>query len=588
MNWNRVLRRQKRKESFQENELYISIHKAIFEADDSWTGHQSFGYHSGTADPWALAYMVDEIIPLKSVKMILLWGCVMFLFAFLAWIGNIGANRMASKVARNTTERLRLDLYTKISYLSSRQAEAFTMPSLISRATTDTYNIHQMVGMMQRLGVRAPIMMLGGIGITMTLDVQLTLIMVCMLPFMGIFVYKISRKGIPLYTYVQEAIDRFVRQLREDITGVRVIKALSKVEYETQKFDQINEEVVNRDRHAGMIMNILNPVMNFLLNVGMVLVILLGAWRVNQGLTQPGTIIAFMSYVTLILNAMLFMSRLFVMTSKATASGKRIEAVLDTPQDLLLEEHAPLDTEDHIVFDHVTYSYEGAAPNVKDITFSLKKGETLGIIGATGSGKTTLINLLMRFYDVGKGAIYINGIDVRSYETRKLRTMFGVAFQNDVIFNDTIYENIRFGRSISREEALEAAEYAQALPFIKEKGLDSVLAIRGANLSGGQKQRLLIARALAGKPDILILDDSSSALDYKTDARLRQEINGHFSDTTTIIIAQRISSIMGADKIIVMEEGEMIGYGTHQELIQSCPIYQEISQSQMGGEEKNE
>ncbi len=538
--------------------------------------------------PWALAYMVDEIIPLKSVKMILLWGCVMFLFAFLAWIGNIGANRMASKVARNTTERLRLDLYTKISYLSSRQAEAFTMPSLISRATTDTYNIHQMVGMMQRLGVRAPIMMLGGIGITMTLDVQLTLIMVCMLPFMGIFVYKISRKGIPLYTYVQEAIDRFVRQLREDITGVRVIKALSKVEYETQKFDQINEEVVNRDRHAGMIMNILNPVMNFLLNVGMVLVILLGAWRVNQGLTQPGTIIAFMSYVTLILNAMLFMSRLFVMTSKATASGKRIEAVLDTPQDLLLEEHAPLDTEDHIVFDHVTYSYEGAAPNVKDITFSLKKGETLGIIGATGSGKTTLINLLMRFYDVGKGAIYINGIDVRSYETRKLRTMFGVAFQNDVIFNDTIYENIRFGRSISREEALEAAEYAQALPFIKEKGLDSVLAIRGANLSGGQKQRLLIARALAGKPDILILDDSSSALDYKTDARLRQEINGHFSDTTTIIIAQRISSIMGADKIIVMEEGEMIGYGTHQELIQSCPIYQEISQSQMGGEEKNE
>ena len=538
--------------------------------------------------PWALAYMVDEIIPLKSVKMILLWGCVMFLFAFLAWIGNIGANRMASKVARNTTERLRLDLYTKISYLSSRQAEVFTMPSLISRATTDTYNIHQMVGMMQRLGVRAPIMMLGGIGITMTLDVQLTLIMVCMLPFMGIFVYKISRKGIPLYTYVQEAIDRFVRQLREDITGVRVIKALSKVGYETQKFDQINEEVVNRDRHAGMIMNILNPVMNFLLNVGMVLVILLGAWRVDQGLTQPGTIIAFMSYVTLILNAMLFMSRLFVMTSKATASGKRIEAVLDIPQDLLLEEHAPLDTEDHIVFDHVTYSYEGAAPNVKDITFSLKKGETLGIIGATGSGKTTLINLLMRFYDVGKGAIYINGIDVRSYETRKLRTMFGVAFQNDVIFNDTIYENIRFGRSISREEALEAAEYAQALPFIKEKGLDSVLAIRGANLSGGQKQRLLIARALAGKPDILILDDSSSALDYKTDARLRQEINGHFSDTTTIIIAQRISSIMGADKIIVMEEGEMIGYGTHQELIQSCPIYQEISQSQMGGEEKNE
>lgn len=325
--------------------------------------------------PWALAYMVDDIIPMKSVKMILLWGCVMFLFAFLAWIGNIVANRMASRVARNTTERLRTDLYTKISYLSSRQAEEFTMPSLISRATTDTYNIHQMVGMMQRLGVRAPIMMLGGIGITMTLDVPLTLIMVCMLPFMGIFVYKISRKGIPLYTYVQEAIDRFVRQLREDITGIRVIKALSKVEYETEKFDRINAEVVNRDRHAGMIMNVLNPVMNFLLNVGMVFVILLGAWRVNEGLTEPGTIIAFMSYVTLILNAMLFMSRLFVMTSKATASGKRIEAVLDTPADLLIEDHPSIHTEDHIVFDHVTYSYEGSAPNVKDISFSVKKGK---------------------------------------------------------------------------------------------------------------------------------------------------------------------------------------------------------------------
>ncbi len=538
--------------------------------------------------PWALAYMVDDIIPMKSVKMILLWGCVMFLFAFLAWIGNIVANRMASRVARNTTERLRLDLFTKISYLSSRQAEGFTMPSLISRATTDTYNIHQMVGMMQRLGVRSPIMMLGGIGITMTLDVPLTLIMVCMLPFMGVLVYHISKKGIPLYTYVQEAIDRFVRQLREDITGVRVIKALSKVEYETEKFDKINEEVVNRDRHAGMIMNVLNPVMNFLLNVGMVLVILLGAWRVNEGLTEPGTIIAFMSYVTLILNAMLFMSRLFVMTSKATASGKRIEAVLDTPADLLVEEHDPIQTEDHIVFDHVTYSYEGSAPNVKDISFSLKKGETLGIIGATGSGKTTLINLLMRFYDVGKGAIYINGKDVRSYDPKELHTMFGAAFQNDVIFNDTIYENIRFGRNISKEEALEAAKYAQALEFIEEKGVDSVLAIKGANLSGGQKQRLLIARALAGKPEILILDDSSSALDYKTDAKLRQEINAHFADTTTIIIAQRISSIMGADKIIVMDEGEMIGYGTHEELMKTCSIYQEISQSQMGGEASGE
>lgn len=534
--------------------------------------------------PMALAYMIDDIVPRKRVTLIFAWGGVMLFFSFGALIGNITANRMASKVARNTTERIRYDLYEKISYLSTRQAEGFTMPSLISRATTDTYNIHQMVGSIQRLGVRAPIMLFGGIFLTFTMDVSLTLVMIALLPIMAICVFFISRKGIPMYGKVQEANDRFVRLMREDITGIRVIKALSKVDYEKTKFNQMNDEVVSKDQKAGLVMSAMNPLMSFLLNLGLVLIILVGAYRVNSGKLSPGTIVAFMSYVTLILNAILFMSRLFVLLSKASASARRIAIVLDSEPDLLKVPCEQENRKEQIVFDHVSFCYAGKEMNLENINFSLKRGESLGIIGATGAGKTTIINLLMRFYDVTEGSIYIDGLDVRGYDPSVLRQKFGTVFQNDIIFQDTIYENIRFSRNVTREQVIKAVTCAQALSFIQEKGLDSMLSIKGANLSGGQKQRLLIARALAADPEILILDDSSSALDYKTDAALRKAIAENYKDTTTIIIAQRISSIMNADKIIVMDDGKMIGFGNHKYLMDHCDIYREISQSQMGGD----
>ena len=532
--------------------------------------------------PMLLAYVINDIVPQQDVKLILYWGGIMLLFSVLAFLGNVTANRMASKVARNATEQIRYDLFHKIMYLSSKQLEELTTPSLISRATSDTYNLHQMFGMMQRLGVRAPIMLLGGIMLSFALDVTLTLVMVALLPIMTIIVYTISKKGIPMYTNVQEANDRFVRQMREVITGIRVIKALSKVSFEKEKFDAINKEVVTKDQKAGLFMSALNPIMSLLLNLGLVLIIFVGAYRVNNGTLEAATIVAFMSYVTMVLNSILFISRLFVMYSKAYASGKRIANVLEYNEEQCI---VPSDEKemDFIVFDQVSFGYDNET-TVENISFSLKKGETLGIIGVTGSGKSTLIQLLMRFYDIKKGNIFVNGKNITSYPMNELRSMFGVVFQNDIIFKDSIYENISFGREIPKEQVIEAAKTAQSYEFIMERGLDFPLAIKGANLSGGQKQRLLITRALANNPSILILDDSSSALDYKTDARLRSEIRKHYKNTTTIMVAQRVSSIMNCNKIIVMDEGKMVGYGTHEELLKQCEIYREISHSQIGGE----
>lgn len=533
--------------------------------------------------PWILSHIIDNIIPLRQIKLVLIWGGIMFLCSVIAVTFNIIANRMASKVARNSTERIRNDLFSKMINLSDNQVDKFTLPSLISRATTDTYNVHQMLGMMQRLGVRAPIMLVGGIAITLTLDPILTLVMVTVMPIIFIAITYVSKVGVPMYTKLQGKIDDYVRVVREDATGIRVIKALSKEEYEKRKFDEKNKATAIQEKKAGMAMSVLNPVMNLCLNVGTVLVILAGAYRVNSGAIQPGVIIAFLTYVTLILNALLFITRMFAIYSKASASSTRIVEVLNAPEELSIMEIPKKESKYAIEFDKVSFSYDEKEENISDISFGIKKGETLGVIGATGSGKSTLIKLLMRFYDVGRGAIYINGEDIRSIEIKTLREKFGVVFQNDFISSDTIYENIRFGREIDKSQVEAAAENAMAVEFIngKAEGFKTKLAARGTDLSGGQKQRLLIARALAAHPEILILDDSSSALDYKTDAALRKNLRENFENTTSIIIAQRISSIMQADKICVMEDGVIVGYGTHEELMQNCEIYNEISKSQL-------
>lgn len=532
--------------------------------------------------PWVLAYIIDEVIPYKKISYILIWGFVMILLSVGARTFNIKANRNASKVAKDAVKTLRHDLYKKIQSLSGAQIDYFTIPSLGSRLTSDTYNIHSMIGMMQRLGVRSPILLIGGIVITSTLEPILTLVLAGIFPFLVLIVFYISKKGIPLYIQVQSSVDRLVRVVRENISGIRVIKVLSKTSYEKERFKKVNTEVARKELKAGITMAVTDPMMNLLLNLGLTLVVVIGAYRVNSGSSEPGKIVAFLSYFTLMLNGVIGITRIFVIYSKASASAARIEEVFVVEDDLKEMNIEPVQTEYHIEFQRVSFSYT-KEPCIEDISFALKRGESLGIIGSTGSGKTTLINLLMRFYDVSKGSILINGRDVRSYNKQELRKKFGVAFQNDILFADTIYENIKLGRNLSREQVKAALIHAQADSFVQElEGkLDFKLAIKGSNLSGGQKQRLLIARALVGNPEILILDDSSSALDYKTDALLRKAIREQYHDTTSIIIAQRISSIMKLDHILVIEEGKMAGYGTHETLLENCEVYQEIYHSQM-------
>ena len=545
--------------------------------------------------PWALSVMIDTIVPAGSVLRIALWGLLMLVFAVASMLTNITANRMAALVARNATERIRLELFSKINYMSSAEQEEVTSASLISRATSDTYHVHQFINMMQRMGVRQPFMLIGALAITFTLDVPLTLVMVALMPVMAVFVFIFSRYGVPMFGKVQQALDRFVRIVREDITGIRVIKALSKTDTERKRFEEINMDVVTKDQRAQTVMGAMHPVVNIILNAGLILVIIAGAYRVNGGLAKPGTLMAFMTYVTTILNAVLFFSRIFLNYSRASASGKRIAEILATESELTVEEQteSPETVEKRkeegvISFDHVSFAYGKGDNALNDISFNIKRGETLGVIGATGSGKSTIVNLLMRYYDVSSGAVYVDGQNVKTFTDAELKTKFGVVFQNDVIFHDTIRNNIAFGRDISDEEVWKAAESAQG-EFIKELGLDHRLAIRGADLSGGQKQRIFIARALAGRPEFLVLDDSSSALDYATDARLRTAIHTYYADTTTVIVAQRVSAIMEADHILVLDEGEMIGYGTHSELMENCEVYREIAESQMGiGAEKEE
>ena len=555
--------------------------------------------------PYILAHIIDYIIPLRQKALVFLWGMLMIACSILAVSFNIIANRMASKVARDATEHIRHDLFSKTIYLSNAQTDSFTKPSLISRMTTDTYNLHQMFGRAQRLGVRAPILLIGGICVTFTLDASMACILLATLPLLGGLTVYVSRKSIPMYSGLQEATDRFVRMVREDIAGMRVIKALSKSDYETEKFRKINKEVVERERRTGMVMAVINPSMNVLLNLGLVCVILVGAYRVNTGVSEVGKILAFTTYFTIILNAMMSISKMFTVMSKAIASGNRIWSVLECAEDMEVLDCESVRTSEteEIVFDHVTFSYikefnskgdknmfdidsgtNKSDANLKDISFRIKKGETLGIIGEIGSGKSTIINLMMRLYDADEGRVMIAGKDVRFYQPSELKNKFGVVFQNDTIFEDSIAGNITLGRELTRNEIQEALLYAQAKEFVDDRNNKEAesLNIKGANLSGGQKQRILIARALAAKPEILILDDSSSALDYRTDATLRNGIKEHLQDTTLVIIAQRVSSLKNADHILVLEDGAAIGYGTHEELMKNCDVYREISKSQMG------
>ena len=553
--------------------------------------------------PYIMEHLLDHVVREKQVLPVLLWGGAMILLACAVRFLNVTANRRAVRIARNNILKVRQDLFHAALNLSGGQTDRIGMPSIISRMTSDTYNVQSFMQSVQTLGIRAPIMLIGGIAVTLAMDAGLALILCIMAPIMIGLVVFISFRGIPLYDMVQRGMDDIVRIMRENITGIRVVKALSKEPFEMRRFGEANNTTSRRDIKAGITMAMPGPVVTLFLNIGLTLIVFIGARRVNSGATEPGVILAFLTYFNMILMGVMGLNRVFMMLSKANASAVRIAELAETEEDLPVlpaEAGAKTDREGYIVFDHVSFTYAPGEGNaqydaaafagsarqqcLKDIDFTIRRGGSLGIIGATGSGKTTIINLLMRFYDADKGHVFVDGRDIRTWDRDELRRHFGAVFQNDTIFAASIRENVVFGRDVDDAGLEEALADAKAADFVNGymDGADHEAAIHGSNFSGGQKQRLLIARALAAKPDILVLDDASSALDYRTDAELRKAIRERHADTTLIVIAQRISSIMNLDEIIVLDEGEMIGRGTHEELMRRCPEYREIQQTQMG------
>lgn len=587
--------------------------------------------------PYILEHIIDFVVPSGDLRMVLIWGAAMFAAAVFCRAFNVYANRMAVDNAHRISYEIRQALFEKTIRLSGPRFDSFTLPSLISRMTSDSYNVQSAVQQLQSLCVRAPIMLVGGVIVSLLMDVQLALILVVMLPVLILLILLISSRGIPMYNEVQRRLDAVVRIMRENITGIRVVKALSKEDFERERFSRVNSELTSSDTAAATLMAVPGPLMQLFLNIGLTAVVLVGAARVNSGETQPGMILAFLTYFNMITMGVMGLSRIFTSMSKASASADRIAQVLDAEDGFTLTggtdagagseagagaagetssnaaggaapEAAPggaaptaaaaesKDAPPLVVFDHVDFSYgedsgetagfvgEEREKALEDISFTLGRGESLGVIGPTGCGKTTIINLLMGFYEADSGTITVDGMDVRAYDPDTLRRKFGTVFQNDILFKDTLRENIDFGRGLSESDLLSAAEASMAKEFIDRhpEGLEYEAAIKGANLSGGQKQRILVARALAAHPEILVLDDSTSALDYRTDAEMRRRIGLHYGSSALIMIAQRVSSIMNMDRILVMDNGKIIGNGTHEELMKICAPYREICEIQIG------
>lgn len=535
--------------------------------------------------PLLLANVIDVLVPARDLPAIWRTGGLMLVLAFGAAAGNILANRMAARVSMEMTRDLRRDLYHQIQHLPCARADRYSASSLVSRLTNDTYNIHQMFDKIQRGGVRAPMLVLGGLTLTFLLEPVPALVQFCVSLLTFLTIFLVTRRGVPFYGEAQSAVDTVVRILRENAAGVRVIKALASQRREQDRFEQANRRDRAAEERAGRVMALTNPITDLLLNLGLTLVVLVGAVQVNAGAMPAGQIVAFLTYFALIQSATLGIAKVFVRISKGVASARRIRQVLEEPPTQSLS-GADARRPELLGMEGATFSYHGVEPDLADVSFTLQKGQTLGILGPTGSGKTTLVSLLLRLYDADSGVVWVGGQDVRYQTPRAVQDRFGVAFQSQSLIAGTIYENIAFLRDLPRQDVEAAVDTAQAREFVSRlpQGLDTPLELRGANLSGGQRQRLLIARALAGRPEILVLDNADSALDYQTAARLWAALRRDFPRTTLVIISERVASVRDADCILVLEHGRIMASGRHQDLLVSAPRYRKMAELQMGGE----
>lgn len=543
--------------------------------------------------PTIMILIVDKGIKIGSTSYILKIGGIMFLMATLGVISSFTCQYFASIASQGFGTILRDELFKKIGTLSYNELDEFGTASLINRVINDVNQLQLALAMFIRLAIRVPFLCIGGIIMVMFLDVKLSTIMYLSIPIFTFVLYMVMSKSLPLYKTVQKKLDKLALILRENLSGVRVVRAFSRMEYEKVRFESANEDQTNTSIKVGKISALMSPITSIIMNFSILFILWFGGIRVNNGAITTGKIIAYINYTTLILSALIIVANLIIIFTKAAASASRVNEIFDTNpsieyNDVLLRNRKLDENVSLIKFENVSFAYKNSKEYyINNASFEIESGQTVGIIGGTGSGKTTLINLIPRLYDVSEGKVLINGIDAREYSKEELGKKIGVVPQKAILFSGTVSENIRWGKeNASIEEVKKAAEISKAAEFIEKLPLkyETNISQGGVNLSGGQKQRLTIARALVGNPEILIMDDSLSALDYATDAALRSDLKKNTKGMTVIMVSQRVSTIKAADKIIVLDDGTVSGVGTHEELINNCGVYKEICNSQLSKE----
>lgn len=540
--------------------------------------------------PTLMALLIDNGINAGDRSYVIRMGILMLIIATCGVLFAYICQYSASIASQGFGTDVRNALFKKIGTFSFAELDRFGAPSLINRVTGDVNQLQSAVAMLIRLVIRAPFLCIGGLIMAMAIDLKLSVILMIVIPLFILVLFLVMFKAVPLYTSVQKKLDTLTLVLRENLSGVRVIRAFAGVKRERERFKEKNSDYSVTAIRVGRIAALTNPATTIIMNLAAIAVIYFGGIRVNTGNLTQGEVIAFINYITQILNAMIVVANLVVLYTKAYASAKRVSEVLSVQTSIEYGERTAGEASDNAVeFKNVSFTYaRSRVPAVNGLNFSVKTGETVGIIGGTGSGKTTLAGLIPRFYDATEGTVLLNGEDVRSYNEEALRNTVSIVQQRETLFSGTIADNLRMAKpDASDEEMRLSLDTAQASEFVNrlEKGVDTYVSQGGNNLSGGQKQRLTIARALIKNSPILILDDSASALDYATDADLRRAIRENTSNQTVIIISQRVNSVKDADRIAVMDDGEIAGIGTHSELIKTCEIYREICLSQEQTEE---
>ena len=542
--------------------------------------------------PLVMAAIIDRGITVSDRPYIFKMGGVLVLLAAVGLTCSITAQYFAAKAAVGFATKLRYSLFSHIETLSFSEMDTVGSSTLITRITSDINQVQSGVNMVLRLFLRSPFIVFGAMIMAFTVNVKAALVFVVTIPLLSVVVFSVMLASIPLFKKVQSGLDQVLGHTRENLEGARVIRAFNKEEDEAREFNASNEFLTNMQLVVGRISTLMNPLTYIIINCAIIAVIWVGGKQVYGGIITQGEVVALVNYMSQILVELVKLANLIILINKAIACGNRIEEVLETKSSIVnapSEVNAASDSENAVVFSRVSMAYASTSEEaLTDIDFTAKKGQTIGIIGGTGSGKSSVVNLIPRFYDVSKGSVLVNGRDVRNYDLTELRGKIGVVMQKAVLFQGTIAENLRWGKPDATDEELwHAIEVAQATDVVegKEGKLDYMIEQGGRNLSGGQKQRLTIARAVVKDPDILILDDSASALDFATDARLRAALRNLQGNKTIFIVSQRTSSIQFADQIIVMDDGQVAGIGTHEQLLEQCEIYREIYESQFKKED---